>query len=147
MTGPNPSGICMCGCGRETRLATRTHRTYGHVKGTHQRFIRGHAANVAAKAANGNAYWIAEPGPLDTPCHIWQGALNSKGYASQGNKAEGTFQVHVRNLELRLGRPIIDGHQAHHRCENKRCVNGEHLDELTPLEHSRAHWRLRVVAA
>jgi hypothetical protein len=145
--GPNPGGICMCGCGRTTGIAKRTHVGYGHVSGTHQRFIRGHAASKAAKAANGRAFWIAQDGPLDTPCHIWQGAVNSKGYPSQGTRGEKTWQVHVRALEERLGRPLKPGHQAHHRCLTPRCVNGDHLVEHTPLEHVRAHCQMREVAA
>lgn len=130
-----------------TGIATRTNVVYGHVRGTHQRFLRGHAASTAAKAANGRAFWIAEDGPLDTPCWVWQGALNSRGYASQGSRGKKTWQVHVRNLETRLGRPLHAGHQAHHRCENKACVNPDHLEELTPKQHVARHPRRRKVAA
>lgn len=38
--GPNPSGICMCGCGGVTSIAKRT--TEYSVKGEPQRFINGH---------------------------------------------------------------------------------------------------------
>ena len=34
---------------------------------------------------------------------------------------------------------IPEGHQIHHLCENKACVNVEHLACLTPVEHKRLH--------
>lgn len=40
---PNPSGLCMCGCGAETSRAPQTVRRDGYVKGEHRRFIRGHS--------------------------------------------------------------------------------------------------------
>lgn len=42
LPGPNPSGLCVCGCGQHTRLANRTNVFYGDVKGTPRRFVRGH---------------------------------------------------------------------------------------------------------
>lgn len=37
-------GLCECGCGGRTRLAPKTRRIYGQVKGQPVRFIRGHGA-------------------------------------------------------------------------------------------------------
>lgn len=42
MTGPNPSGLCMCGCGERTRLAPYSAATRQMVKGEPVRFVRGH---------------------------------------------------------------------------------------------------------
>ena len=39
---PNPSGLCMCGCGRKTKIATKSDRRHGHVMGQPFRFIHGH---------------------------------------------------------------------------------------------------------
>ena len=41
-TGPNPSGLCQCGCGRRTALARQSSATRGDVKGTPVRYLRGH---------------------------------------------------------------------------------------------------------
>jgi hypothetical protein len=40
--GPNPSGLCQCGCGQPTAIATATKTAFGHIKGMPVRFIRGH---------------------------------------------------------------------------------------------------------
>lgn len=34
--------LCNCGCGKPTRIAKRTNKRYGHVKGQPVWFIRGH---------------------------------------------------------------------------------------------------------
>ena len=45
--GPNPSGLCMCGCGRKTKIATKTSRRDGHVMGQPFRYIHGHSPGGA----------------------------------------------------------------------------------------------------
>jgi hypothetical protein len=49
--GPNPSGLCMCGCGRKTKIVTKSDRRHGHVMGQPFRFIHGHS-RPAAKGPN-----------------------------------------------------------------------------------------------
>jgi len=34
LIGPNPSGLCMCGCGRKTKIVTKSDRRHGHVMGS-----------------------------------------------------------------------------------------------------------------
>lgn len=41
--GPNPSGLCQCGCGQAAPIATRNHGRHGHIKGLPTRFLRGHS--------------------------------------------------------------------------------------------------------
>ncbi len=77
------------------------------------------------------------PGPLDTPCWIWQGCLNSKGYPVRGTK-DGRFLVH-RVVCAETQGPLADGDQVHHRCERRACVNPQHLAAHTPLQHAREH--------
>ena len=40
--GPNPSGRCTCGCGRKTKIVTKSDRRHGQVMGQPFRFIHGH---------------------------------------------------------------------------------------------------------
>jgi hypothetical protein len=37
-----PLGLCQCGCGKPTKIATRSHTQRGHVKGKPLLFLRGH---------------------------------------------------------------------------------------------------------
>lgn len=147
MSAPNPSGLCWCGCGQTTKRAKRHQTKLGMKKHDFFRYCAGHAESKA-RAARSDAYAVYMPGRLDSLCLVWQGAVNSKGYPSRQSPETGkTEQVHVAALERRLGRKLKPGHQAHHECVNRRCINGEHLAEHTPLEHAHAHYRMRKVAA
>ena len=43
----NPSGLCMCGCVRKTKIVTKSGRRHGHVMGQPFRFIHGHSRPTA----------------------------------------------------------------------------------------------------
>lgn len=66
-------------------------------------------------------------------CWNWTGRLFASGY--------GAFSL--RGVSLRAHRvsfalanlEIEPGMEIHHTCENKRCVNPEHLEEMTVEEH------------
>jgi AP2 domain/HNH endonuclease len=51
-TGTNPSGLCMCGCGKRTNLAPKTDMQSGDIKGEPRRFIYGHWRKTYSKAVN-----------------------------------------------------------------------------------------------
>jgi hypothetical protein len=40
--GPNPSGLCCCGCGAKTSIASQTRTARGVKKGQHYRFAAHH---------------------------------------------------------------------------------------------------------
>lgn len=73
-------------------------------------------------------------------CWVWKNAVNSKGYPCVGiNKV--TYLVHHLVWLVKHG-PVPKTHQIHHRCENKRCINDQHLELLTPTEHAGRHSKL-----
>lgn len=41
--GPNPTGLCLCGCGVPTSVATQGSRRTGNVMGTPLKFLKGHS--------------------------------------------------------------------------------------------------------
>lgn len=49
LPAPNPSGLCQCGCGAVTAIATGGSRKAGTVAGEHVRFMVGHAARLQRK--------------------------------------------------------------------------------------------------
>jgi HNH endonuclease len=90
----------------------------------------------------------------DGDCLLWTGAKDGKGYGNVGRMASGSHKnwiVHRLVYELVHG-PIHRRLDVHHICERKDCVNPDHLEALTRIEHQgiggrhREHTRPAVVA-
>ena len=60
--GPNPSGLCMCGCGRPAPIAKKTNATLGHVKGQPVRFIPGHTQTKRYRMEDPNPTGLCQCG-------------------------------------------------------------------------------------
>jgi hypothetical protein len=71
----------------------------------------------------------------DEACWPWQGVIGAqRGEAAYGK--HGGRWVHRRVYEHLVG-PVPLGHDLHHTCETKSCVNPAHLEVLTHGEHTR----------
>lgn len=128
--GPNPSGLCMCGCGETTRIAKESDKRTGRVKGTHTRYVKGH------ERVKGPPYAV-DP---DTGCWIWQRTIKAQGYgALQRDGRE--LSAHRFYYEQHVG-PIPAGTHLHHLCHVRACVNPAHLEPVTAGTHVRLHARL-----
>jgi hypothetical protein len=62
MPKPNPTGLCMCGCGEKTPIADQTYSALGRVKGEHMMYVPYHAQREPAevrqkKASEYKAKW------------------------------------------------------------------------------------------
>lgn len=119
---PNPLGLCMCGCGQTTSIAPKTHRPRGLLKGKHRKFKHGHQS-----VKNKGPVYLVNP---STQCWIWQRSVDSWGYGRIGSKL-----AHRVYFEAAFG-SIPDGLQLHHTCGVRNCVNPDHLESITPTEHS-----------
>lgn len=75
---------------------------------------------------------IPEP---NSGCLLWLGGLRGD-YPStsfQGKRRE----VHRAVLELKLGRPLLPGEQACHKCDVQLCINEDHLFPGTIQDNTR----------
>jgi HNH endonuclease len=118
-----PFGKCQCGCGADTAIAKKTISAKGIVKGEPMRYLRG----LAGSWREDGGYAI-DP---STGCWIWQRSTSLNGYGQVWH--EGRLQrAHRVFHQLYVG-PIPDGLQIDHTCENKLCVNPDHLDAVTAL--------------
>lgn len=72
---------------------------------------------------------------VKTPtCWLWTGSRISSGYGNIGLPNRGVAYVHRASYELHIG-PIPEGHEIHHTCGNKVCVNPAHLEAITRRIH------------
>ena len=71
-------------------------------------------------------------------CWEWLGSHDKDGYAANvWYGGEGHGRVHRFVWEALVG-PIPEDKQMHHLCENKGCVNPDHLTVVTPKENTHA---------
>jgi hypothetical protein len=124
-TGPNPSGLCMCGCGRRTPLAAQS-RSNGLVKGQPTRYVSGHGAPPKRQPMAPRFWAKVKRGE---GCWEWQGARNRSGYGlfQLGRRNGGSTLAHRVAWWLHHGTPPdVDVHVCHH-CDNPPCCNPAHL--------------------
>lgn len=66
---------------------------------------------------------------LPTPCWIWRGAANPKGYGHLRIGKRWRMIHHVMHTFF-VG-PVSKGEQVHHKCLQHLCCNPEHLVAVT----------------
>ncbi len=106
-------GLCLCGCGRATELATGTDTSRGLVAGMPRRYVRGHERRRGQIV-------VVERGFLSA-CWEVTGGRCSGGYASRDGE-----RAHRAVVEAALGAPLGDL-VVHHRCRNRACCRLDHL--------------------
>lgn len=131
---------CECGCGQVTPIHQENDASKGWVKGEHMRRIRYHNRGLGTN--EGPDYLVNEA----TGCWEWQKRLSEHGY---GRLYLGAFPkptyapAHRFYYEIEHG-PIETGLQIDHLCRNRRCVNPDHMEPVTPQVNSQRRKNARL---
>lgn len=70
------------------------------------------------------AKYREQPGPLKTPCHVWQGSRNEFGYARFKDGGV-NWRAH-KWIYVQVNGSAYHG-ELSHLCHNAACVNPSHL--------------------
>ena len=74
-------------------------------------------------------------------CIVWTGKADRNGYCRirfEGSRI-GVHRLARMADGTRYRRTLTPGWHVHHSCENPRCVNPDHLREMSPKGHAMVH--------
>lgn len=118
---PAPSNSCACGCGGLTRSTYMT---------GHHRKVKGAKPPVPAKPVDQR---IRESSTVtETGCWEWNLATDKDGYGSI--KVAGRTRYAARTSYEVFIDDVPEGMVVHQKCNNRGCVNPDHLEAITHVE-------------
>jgi HNH endonuclease len=142
VTEPNPSGLCLCGCGNPAPIAPSSNANRCLVRGRPMRFISGHNLTPASTT-----------GPLN---NNWKGGKikDNMGYVliklPEHPRAykEGYVLEHILVCEKALGKSLPHKAIPHHVNENRSDNRPENLVICQDQAyHALLHMRMRALKA
>lgn len=126
-----PLGYCQCGCGAKTALIEKTSTALGRVKGQPSRYLRGHQRRLTLD------WYRVEDRGYTTPCWVWQLGKSKDGYGRV--KRDGRMRQAHRVFYEDAHGPLDADLDLHHKCHVRDCVNPDHSEPKTTLDHLRGH--------
>lgn len=125
----NPSGLCWCGCGQLTPIATKNSAKRGYYIGQHVRYINGHQTKRGAENPR------------------WKGGrfIHKTGYVyihkpeHPSSNRDGYVLEHRYVMEAQIGRYLYAHEHVHHINGDKADNRLENLVVLTKKAHHKLH--------
>ena len=155
-----PIGNCWCGCGRRTRIATRTVENRCYFLGFPTPYIFGHQTKGKPSKKKGSVFvhpnihpfkfldgspkYIVNP---TTGCWDWIGGKDSQGYGQTVYAYKKTKRAHVVSWELHNKQTVPKGFVVDHLCNNPGCCNPDHLEVKTQRENMYRASHVKLSAA
>jgi len=127
---PNPTSLCMCGCGRPAPIAKRNQYTRGTRAGCPLRYLPGHHPN--GWQLSDVRYAV----DTETGCWVWQRSTGIDGYPKRMKVDCKSYSPHRYYYEQKYGK-IPEGYALDHLCKNRLCVNPDHQQPVTQTENTR----------
>jgi hypothetical protein len=118
--------LCGCGCGSDAGIYPRTHGALGIRKGEPRRFLPGHNSGGVVGSGEDLTRYLVEDRGYETPCHVWTGPKNRKGYALV--KAGRSSRAAHRVIYEAAHGPLREGWEPDHLCRVRPCVRLDHLE-------------------
>ena len=87
-------------------------------------------------------FWSRSMERNEQGCYLWTGRMSWNGYGHF--YAWGRMQVAHRVIWIHERGPIPEGMQLDHTCQNRNCVNPDHLEIVTPKENTRRAMQNRL---
>jgi hypothetical protein len=86
----------------------------------------------------GDRFWSKVNKISHAPCWLWTAGGN-KGYGTYWFEKEQQY-AHIVSYKVHKG-PVPPGHDVHHTCTLRACINPDHLELIKHSWHRLAHHR------
>lgn len=78
-------------------------------------------------------------------CIVWLGKADKNGYCRVRFDGSRVGVHRLARMAEGTRRTLTPGFHVHHSCENRRCINADHLCEMSPQRHASVHVSKRAL--